>query len=133
MKAMTLPLFVFLIGMSICSFAQKQPDAGAVIKDFTDTSLSDSIYYELIVFDVAFDNWMTTNSRPVWYYEKEYYEAKNRNYIISWNNLVKQNMFRPPFEYEIDYEPAIDYGIDLNWKLFWYFKYLEQKLGIKLI
>ena len=32
MKAMTLPLFVFLIGMSICSFAQKQPDAGAVIK-----------------------------------------------------------------------------------------------------
>jgi hypothetical protein len=32
----------------------------------------------------------------------------------------------------IDYRPNIDYGIEVNRKLFWYFKYVKSKYGINL-
>ncbi len=32
----------------------------------------------------------------------------------------------------IDYNPNIDYGLDLNYKLYYYFRYFEEKHGIRL-
>ncbi len=33
----------------------------------------------------------------------------------------------------IDYRPNIDYGLDLNYKLYYYFKYFEERNNIRLL
>ncbi len=125
-----IPLIFLLIPFQLLS--QTEGALQAAAKDSVQIAQSDSTEYELLVFDTGFETWLITNSRPVWYYENEYYRTKNQMYSIHWNSRVRQAMHRPPYEYEIEYDPRVDYGVDLNWKLFWYFKYIEQKLGITL-
>ncbi len=92
----------------------------------------DTTEYELIVFDPAFGNWFATHRKPVWYHDKEFYHVKNTLYTSYWNNLVIDKRHRPPYDFEIEYDPAVDYGIRVNWQLYWYYKYLEEKYKIKL-
>lgn len=133
MKKIMVMLILFITGFCISGVvAQQKPAQVEILRDSVAVELADSAAYEIIVFDVGFENWLTTNSRPVWYYENDYYRTKNNQYTIAWNNLVRQAMYRPPYEYEIEYDPKVDYGIDVNWKLFWYYKYLEHTIGIKL-
>ncbi|NCC74409.1 MAG: hypothetical protein EOM06_13590 [Sphingobacteriia bacterium] len=122
--------FFFLVIFPLAISAQTETDKSQGTA--TGIRPTDSTEYELIVSDAEFENWLITNSRPVWYHENDYYRFKNRLYVVSWNNRVRQAMYRPPYEYEIEYDPSVDYGVEVNWKLYWYFKYLEQKLGIDL-
>ena len=101
------------------------PDSVGLVK-------SDSTEYELTVFDTGFENWFRSNSRPMWYFENEYYRSKNNVYVSNWNSRVIQSMHRPPYENEIAYNHTIDYGTEVNWKLYWYFKYLEHINNISL-
>ena len=103
-----------------------------ITADSVEIAKGDSIEYELIIFDPSFESWFITSQRPKWYHENSYYRAKINLYATDWNNRVLQNMHREPYEWEIAVDPNVDYGIDVNWKLFWYFKYLEETLGIKL-
>ena len=89
--------------------------------------------YELVIIDPGFNLWATTNQRPIWYYSSWYYAQKNRIYVQAWNERVDQQRFynsrNYPFEQRINYDPTIDYGIELNYQLFWYFKYIEALYG----
>ena len=132
MKNPLMILILLITSLNFAVTAQQKPASVEIVRDSADFAAADSTTYEILVFDVGFENWLVTNSRPKWYYENDYYRAKNHQYTVSWNNLVRQAMYRPPFEYEIEYDPKIDYGVEVNWKLFWYYKYLEQTIGIKL-
>lgn len=89
--------------------------------------------YELTIIDNNFDRWFTTNGRPVSFYSPNYYAQKNRIYVQAWNEKVgMQSFYRSanyPFEQRINYDYSVDYGIELNYKLFWYFKYIEDLYG----
>jgi hypothetical protein len=89
--------------------------------------------YELLIFDNNFDRWFTTNGRPVSFYSPSYYSQKNRIYVQAWNEKVDQQGFyrsaNYPFEQRINYDYSIDYGVELNYQLFWYFKYIESTFG----
>ncbi|HPE33266.1 MAG TPA: DUF6146 family protein [Bacteroidales bacterium] len=126
----TIFFFFFLIIFPLAINAQTESNKSQGTA--TEIRPIDSTEYELIVSDAEFENWLITNSRPVWYHENDYYRFKNRLYVVNWNNRVRQAMYRPPYDYEIEYDPSVDYGVEVNWKLYWYFKYLEQKLGIDL-
>lgn len=94
----------------------------------------DSIEYELIIIDPGFDIWLETNRKPVWYYSKEFLASWNYQYVIAWNERVRNPVFQRnvpdnPFILEIDYRPGIDYGLALNYKLYQYFKYVEKTWG----
>jgi len=132
MKALKIMLFLLFAGILIRGNAQQKPASVEIIKDSVAVEVADSTTYEILVFDVGFENWLATNSRPKWYYENDFYRTKNHQYTVTWNNLVRQAMYRPPFEYEIEFDPKVDYGLDVNWKLYWYYKYLEHTLGITL-
>ncbi len=132
MKAQIFFLAVIFLGVPELLTAQHDPTQAKIVSDTLNNSYADSTEYELIVFDNDFNNWLITNSRPVNFYENQYYRTKNHLNSVTWNNLVKQYLHQPPYEYEIDYQPEIDYGIEVNWKLYWYFRYLEGTLGVKL-
>lgn len=87
--------------------------------------------YEIQIFDSGFDRWFATHSRPVNFYSPGYYAMMNRRYAIAWNEKVSTYAFRgnTPFESPINYIPTIDYGLEVNYKLFYYFKYIEDVYG----
>ena len=108
----------------------RTPDIYA-LQDSVKVTEGDTTEYELVVFDPGFKSWFLTNRKPKWSYDNKYYKTKNQLYVAEWNNRVRQYMSRPPYEFRIEYDPTEEYGLDVNWKLYWYFKYLEDKYGIR--
>ncbi len=128
-KAFFIPVLLVLF---LSGFSQQHLETAPMLPDSLAIVEGDTTEYELMIFDNVFHSWFLTNSKPVWYHEASYYRSQNIHYVANWNSRVRQSNYRPPFEYEIDYDPKIDYGVELDWQLFWYFKYLEHKLGIRL-
>jgi hypothetical protein len=85
--------------------------------------------YELLIIDQNFDRWFQTNGRPISFYSPQYYEQKNQQYVASWNEKVGRFGGNSPFQNIINYDYSEDYGVELNYQLFWYFKYIEDVYG----
>ncbi|WP_224997396.1 DUF6146 family protein [Cesiribacter sp. SM1] len=89
--------------------------------------------YELTIIDPGFERWFALHGRPVNYYTPTHYEQRNKQYVIQWNSLVSQRgSFGSadfPFENYIDYRMDTDYGLELNYELYWYFRYIESLYG----
>jgi hypothetical protein len=85
--------------------------------------------YELLIIDPDFDRWFQVNGRPIGFYSERYYEQKNQQYVASWNEKVGRYGGNSPFQNIINYNYSEDYGIELNYQLFWYFKYIEDVYG----
>ena len=133
MKKLIIFFFAFVVSAGASAFQSHVYQTKVASKpDSVAISHVDSTEYELIIFDPGFNNWFISNSKPVWYHENEYYRTKNTFYTTYWNIRVLENMHHPPYDFEIDYDQKIDYGSELNWQLFWYYKYLEQKYKIRL-
>ena len=94
--------------------------------------LDDSVQYELIISEPGYDSWMATNSKPEWYHEKAYYRNWNNTYTIEFNSRVRQTNSGHPFVEIINYDPQVDYGLDIDYRLYWYFKYIEHKYNTRL-
>jgi uncharacterized protein YcfL len=104
----------------------------AVVKIEDQSSTGDSVQYELIIDEQGFDSWVATNSKPIWYHEKEYYRTWNILYLTEFNYRVLQTNSDHPFTETINYDLQTDYGLDLEYKLYWYFKFIEYKYNTKL-
>ncbi len=93
----------------------------------------DSLEYELLVLDPGFSSFLITQPSAE-FYSQGYYENWNHRYVLEWNNR-----HRNPFRYgdfyqtEIHYDPNEDYGLELNYQLYYYFLFVKQKYGIELI
>lgn len=93
----------------------------------------DSVAYELIVFDTGFETWYLLQNSPARYRSQQYYENWNRQYVSEWNHLATQSSRRSFFQTIMGYEPGVDYGFELNHKLFYYFQYVEHVLRIPIL
>ena len=132
MKTSGLIILAMFFALTLSAKNQSVVLPTSIAADSVEIAKSDTTEYELIVFDPAFESWFITTQKPKWYHENSYYRTKINLYSTDWNIRVMQNMHREPYEYEINVDPNVDYGLDINWKLYWYFKYLEETLGIKL-
>ncbi len=94
---------------------------------------SDTLQYELIIYDIRFDGFLATQP-SIEFYSQNYYENWNYQYVTEWN--IRHNnpgRYGDFYETRIDYEQSIDYGIKLNYKLYNYFLFIEKEYGITLI
>jgi len=90
---------------------------------------NDSLQYEIIIIDPGFETYLLTIAKPANFYSQSYYEAKNKFYVTEWN-IRAQNPLRyngAIYENVIDYDFNTDYGLDVNYKLYNYFKFVEYK------
>ena len=96
--------------------------------------VNEELEYEIIIIDVGFESWLVTQ-KPIWYYSNSTLRIKNNFYVIEWNIRVDQPFVYDPHLYElpIDYSPHIDYGKEVNYKLFMYFQFFQQKYKQKLL
>jgi len=94
----------------------------------------DKTEYEVLIIDPGYELFLKTEAKPKGFYSKNYLESKNRRYVQIWNSRVRNPRKYNPSIYEniIDYDPSIDYGMDLNYNLYNYFKFAEKKYHMKL-
>ncbi|OIQ29133.1 MAG: hypothetical protein BM564_07955 [Bacteroidetes bacterium MedPE-SWsnd-G2] len=95
---------------------------------------NDQLEYEIIIIDPGFNYWLASTARPEGYYSQEFLEARNFQYVIAYNNRVIQPLTYDTnlYEFQIDYQRNIDYGYDVNYKLYNYFIYFQLKYNQKL-
>jgi hypothetical protein len=126
MKKLIFSLFVLLIVWS-CTPSQKSGSS-----ERHSTIKSDSTEYEITIIDNDFDQWYLINYSPAKDYSNEYYRGKNQVAVINWNDYFTRNRYHRVIEDYIFYDNSVDYGIDVNRKLYWYFKYIEDVSKIRL-
>lgn len=97
-----------------------------------DTTPQDSMEYELIIIDPGFDIWLSVYAKPINFYDQKYYESKNLFFVNEWNSRYNRGVRPDLYSSYIDYVPGIDYGLELNYKLYNYFLYFEKTNGVNL-
>lgn len=129
--------YLLVIGLLIFSCSSsKKATTNNQTKNKTEAAVKiekDSVEYELLVFDVGFDTYLSKIQWPMNYYSQNYYEIKNRLYVTEWNIRVLDPFNYDPliYEEEINYDFKVDYGLELNFKLYYYFKYIEDTYNQK--
>ncbi|TDT45098.1 hypothetical protein CLV90_2181 [Maribacter spongiicola] len=116
------------------SISSDEEQAFKQVQGDTITISSDETEYEIIIIEPGFNTWLSSIAKPEGYYSQNFLE--NRNYIMvtEWNNRVMQpSRFDPNlYELRIDYSNQIDYGYDVNYKLYNYFIYFQRKYNQRL-
>ena len=90
---------------------------------------NDSIEYEIIIIEPGFNAWLAGNARPEGFYSQTFLENRNYQYVIAYNQRVLQPQVYDPnlYQIQINYQQGIDYGYDVNYKLYNYFIYFQLK------
>jgi len=94
---------------------------------------NDSLEYEIIIFDIGFTSHLAT-AKSMTYYTQQYLETRNRVYVSEWNNRARNPSRYNDSIYEnvIDYQYHVDYGLEVNYKLFQYFQFAQRKYKMRL-
>lgn len=95
---------------------------------------NESLEYQIIIIDQGFSNYLNTIAKPIGFYSLNYLENKNIFYVSTWNTRVNSPFTYNPNIYEniIDYNAHVDYGYDVNYKLFNYFEFAQTKYSMRL-
>ena len=95
---------------------------------------NDSLEYEIIIIDIGFNTFLNSIAQPEGFYSQNYLEARNRVWVLEWNNRVRNPLqFNSNiYENNIDYQSNIDYGYEVNYKLFNYFLFAQRKYKMSL-
>ncbi len=124
---------IWVLG-SVSVYAQNTPKQTEKINDTLEIeSTGDSLEYDIIILDPGFESYLASQAKPVDFYSPGYYENWNRQYVLEWNMLYTEGKYPDLIESYIDYDPTVDYGIDLNFKLYNYFQFFEHKYRVTLI
>ena len=127
-------IYVFILGLFIysCSSTKSRDmntsEDGAALND-TVVIANDELEYEIIIIEPGFSYFLASQAQPEGYYSQSYLENKNRFLVSDYNQRVQQPFRYDPDIYvqEINYDPSIDYGYEVNYKLYYYFVYLSRK------
>ena len=90
--------------------------------------------YEIYIIEPGFYTWLKSIARPEGYYSQHFLENRNLILVMEWNRRVIIPTDYDPqlYLWEINYDPSIDYGYDVNYKLYNYFIYFQRKYGQQL-
>ena len=142
-------LFVALITVSSCTGTKKAADISdkeqvdisdkekmAFTQQEGDTVriASDSTEYEIIIIEPGFYTWLQSIARPEGYYSQTYLENRNQILVINWNQRALQPLRYGGdlYQMQINYDVNIDYGYEVNYKLYNYFIYFQRKYNQRL-
>lgn len=137
MIAMKTFLFLFTISVAIysCGSGNKMNVSSSEIsKNDTIKIENDSLEYKIIIVENGFNSWLISQP-PRGFYGQTKLETSNRQFVTEYNARVLQpNRYsRNLYLQQIDYEPTIDYGYEVNYLLYNYFVFFEQKYNQNLL
>ncbi|UJH91824.1 DUF6146 family protein [Antarcticibacterium sp. 1MA-6-2] len=90
---------------------------------------NDSLEYEIIIIEPGFHAFINSIARPRGYHSQSYLENKNQFLTQDYNARVRNPLQYNPNLYvqEINYEPSIDYGYEVNYLLYNYFVFFSRE------
>jgi len=123
-------ILIICFGIISCNTPKKaavKKDTTSYVEEDTVRIANDKLEYEIIIIEPGFNTWLLSVAKPEGYYSQEFMEIRNRILVTEWNNRVLQPQRYDPnlYELEIDYQPNIDYGYEVNYKLYNYFIYFQ--------
>ena len=128
-------LFVlgFLIGCNAAKTIKSTDNNETnLAKNDTINIVNEELEYQIIIIEPGFGAWLASRAQPEGFYSQSYLETRNRFMVTEWNIRATQPMAYNPnlYEMQIDYQSGIDYGYEVNYKLYNYFKFVEYKYNI---
>lgn len=127
MKNLIILMFILLFAFS-CVTSKKSggPDKKNSVQ-------VDSTEYKITIIDTGFDTWFLKNFSPSKDHSNEFYRSKNQLGVSNWNNYFNKGQYTRVVENYIYYDFAVDYGMEVNRTLFWYFRYIEDQYRIRIL
>lgn len=128
-------IYIVILGLFIYSCGASKDrnlnNTGSAMANDTVRIANDSLEYEVIIIEPGFNLFINSIARPKGYYSQSYLENKNRFLVSEYNARVNQPFRYNPNLYvqEINYDPNIDYGYDVNYLLYNYFVFLSREYG----
>lgn len=118
-----------------CASTQTKNESGntsAVVGD-TIRIANDSLEYEIIIIEPGFNQWLV-GQQPRGYYEQFWLENRNILFVTEYNNRVIDPMRFDGNLYlqQIDYSRGTDYGYEVNYLLYNWFEFFQQRYNQKL-
>ena len=104
-------------------------DSNPVKNNDTITISNDKLEYEVIIIEPGFRTWLESSARPEAFYSQSFLENKNIQYVTAWNSRALNPLKFDPnlYEIQINYQQGIDYGFEVNYILYNYFIYFQNK------
>jgi hypothetical protein len=131
-----LTILVIIVSFYSCDSSKSAMKGDSETKITNDTIriANDSLEYEILIIEPGFDVWLATQP-PKGYYGITFLESRNRNYVMEYNNRVRnpQRYSTILYPQEINYDIGTHYGLEVNYLLYNYFIYFEQKYKQKFI
>jgi hypothetical protein len=123
-------VFIVLIAFASCDGSKTVVNKGKYIEASNDTLriANDSLEYEILIIEPGFNSWLVTQ-KPRGFYGQSFLEGKNRLFVTEYNQRVRnfQRNDRNLYQMEINYEYSIDYGYEVNYLLYNYFLYFQNR------
>lgn len=130
-------LYTFIIAILIigCATTQNTTDSGNTSTEAGDTIriANDSLEYEIIIIEPGFNTWLLTQP-PRGYYEQFWLENRNIIRVNEYNRRVANTSVYDPQVYiqPIEYRSTLDYGYEVNYLLYNWFEFFEERYNQKL-
>jgi len=130
--------YILILGVFIysCATTKDRKVANYFDHDKNDTIriANDSLEYEIIIIEPGFNTWVVTQ-RPRGYYSESFLEVRNQMYVAEYNRRVlNPQLFNPDlYIQQINYDYHTHYGYEVNYLLFNYFIFFEQRFNQRLL
>lgn len=134
MKLLKQILVIFSVCIFFWACASSSLNSNKSLKEEPVVIANDSLEYEIIIIDIGFNFFLNCIAQPKGFYNQNYMEVRNLAWVTSWNQRVQNpgNYNANIYENIIDYLPNVDYGYDVNYKLFNYFLFAQRKYKMNL-
>tara|TARA_R110002126_G_scaffold77796_3_gene193941 strand:+ start:6098 stop:6532 length:435 start_codon:yes stop_codon:yes gene_type:complete len=134
MKFLKQTLLLVTIGLFFWACGSSPINKKVTEKEEPVVIANDSLEYQIIIIDPGFTYFLNAIAQPEGFYSQNYLEARNRAWVITWNLRFQnpQQFNESIYENRVDYQPHIDYGYEVNYKLFNYFLFAQQKYKMSL-
>ncbi|HZJ35815.1 MAG TPA: DUF6146 family protein [Gillisia sp.] len=125
-------LYIFFLGLFIYSCGSGRDFKGSKDSRTANDTVriaNDSLQYEIIIIEPGFNLFINSLAKPKGYYSQSYLESKNQILVQEYNSRVRNPLRYNPNLYiqEINYDPFVNYGYDVNYLLYNYFVYLSNE------
>lgn len=128
-------IYIILLGLFVysCGSTKDRNLGDSQVNEDTVRIANDSLEYEIIIIEPGFNLFINSIARPEGYYSQQYLENKNRFLVSEYNQRVSQPQNYNPDLYlqEINYNPSIDYGYEVNYLLYNYFVFFSRHYNQK--
>ncbi|MFT4575258.1 MAG: tRNA A22 N-methylase [Polaribacter sp.] len=134
MKQLKSTIYVLILALFLVCCGSYNSTNNKVAKEDPVVIANEKLAYEIVIIDAGFTSYLFSVAKPMTYYSQTYLQSKNRVYVAKWNSRAQNSQRYNSNIYEnvIEYQANVDYGLEVNYKLYWYFKFAEQKYKMRL-